>query len=141
MRVPSILCGVVVSVSTLAALLVTYPWATYSRFDFPRWTIASSYAVVAISAGLVAATAVAVVRRRASLSSVGKGVACAGACLAVGILFATLLGPLGRDVPFTIVSGIFFSEWKFVTFTFCVAVPASLLAGVMCTVLSLRGRR
>jgi len=43
-------------------------------------------------------------------------------------LMAILLGPAGVTIPETRVRGIFFAEWKFLTFIFYIGLPVSFLA-------------
>lgn len=66
------------------------------------------------------------VARRVGKSSSSRALA---QCAVAGSVFAVLafvFGPTGFDIPGTRVRGIFFAEWKFVTFFFYVGLPVAL---------------
>ena len=116
------------SLVCIGLLFLVYPWSIYyGNFDFGRGITLVSYLLLAISIGAIEAAVI-------CLLSLCKEMPAAGQCILTGIvsftaLFAVsiFLGPGGTDLFHTRVGGIFFSEWKFVTFDFEVALPISTL--------------
>jgi len=132
MRVTSITFTMLVFAAAVGVLFVVYPWSIYyGCFDFSWWTTVSSYFVVALGMGALAVLSGRFCLRL-GLSPVRAGILRAATMLTVEGAAAVVFGPMGLDVPGTRVRGIFFAEWKFVTFFFYAAAPVSMLAGLLC---------
>ncbi len=124
----SALVGLISSAICLGLLFLVYPWSTYySNFMYGAGVTAFSYLLLALLVGLVGTIVVGVLSFCAKLPALGQ-------CALTGVLsfvslFAgsLLLGPAGIDILDTRVGGIFFSEWKFVTFDGCIALPISIV--------------
>jgi len=141
MRFASITSGMLVLAATLARLFVVYPWSTYyGNFYFGWWTTMWSYLLVAAAMAVVAAAVTGLCLQRGR-SWIASGVAYTAVNLAVGGLAAVALGTMGLGLPGTRIRGIFFAEWKFVTFFCLVTVPVSLLGGILCAILVVRRSR
>lgn len=128
----ALIIGVACAVAGLGLVLWLYPWSVYyGNFTYGAEITARSYLVVAILLGLVTSIC-AYSQLAASRPSLAKRCLVAG-LLSLGILTLVSLafGPLGIDIPFTRTSGIFFSEFKFLTFICEVAVPISILGGAL----------
>jgi hypothetical protein len=128
-----VLIGLLSSAVCLGLLFLAYPWSIYyGNFNYGWGTTAGSYLLLAFLVGLIGAILVGAL-------SFFKKMPSAGQCILAGVLSfvalsagSILLGPGGLDLVRTRVSGIFFSEWKFVTFDLEVALPISILnAGIV----------
>lgn len=126
------LVGFVSAVICLGLLFLSYPWSIYYRnFTYGAGITILSYVLLAILVGLIAAIVVGALSFYSRMPALGQ-------CILTGIVLFTslsagsvLLGPGGIEIFDTRVAGIFFSEWKFVTFIGTVALPLSILDVVL----------
>lgn len=127
----SVLIGIPSGVFCLALLFLIYPWSTYyNNFTYGLWVTLGSYLLLSLLVGIVGSIAVGGLSF-AKFPALGK---CAlSGVFSFVVLFAgsLLLGPGGIDLFNTRVGGIFFSEWKFVTFIGTVALPISILNAML----------
>jgi hypothetical protein len=119
-----------------------YPWAIYfGNFTYGFGVTVGSYLIVALIVGIIASAATFALSLYRSMPAIGQAVMTGTSMLTTLGVFAFVLGPLGLDIPGTRARGIFFSEWKFMTFTSEVSVPAAILAGFVAWVMVRRELR
>jgi hypothetical protein len=107
-----------------------YPWAIYfGNFTFGFGITLASYLIVALVVGLVASAVTFSLSLYRTMPAIGQALMTGVAMLATLCVLALIFGPFGLDIPGTRARGIFFSEWKFATFTSEVSAPAAILAG------------
>jgi len=125
------LVGLISSGCCLALLFVMYPWSIYyGNFTYSAGITLASYLVLALLVGLVI-TAVGLSFLRSNMPQLGKGVLSGIVSLVTLLGGSMLFGPVGINLFGTRVRGIFFSEWKFVTFDVCIALPLSIPSASM----------
>jgi len=131
--------ALVLWISAFALLLTMYPWSVYyTNFTFGRSITLWSYIIVASATAFVILLAVSVPLRKKIEQAALRGFLTAFIAFALLTVAAILLGPMGTTVPGTRVRGIFFSEWKFLTFIFKVALPLSILGSVVTQIPAVR---
>lgn len=127
----SILIGIPSGVICLGLLFLIYPWSTYyNNFTYGLKVTLGSYLLLSLLVGIVGSITVGGLSF-AKLSALRK---CAlSGVFSFALLFtgSLLFGPGGIDLFDTRVGGIFFSEWKFVTFIGTVALPISILNAIL----------
>jgi len=135
-RIMKVRNSIVVGVISLAACtgleFVAYPWSVYYRnFHFGFGITLQSYLLLSGFVGLI--SALVGYFRPANISRHAALYGCAtGLTLFSLLCFASaIFGPLGFDPPGVRLRGIFFSEWKFDNFDLYVALPVSVLNGLL----------
>ena len=123
-------------VVALIALLWTYPWSLYqTSFEFPWQHTSASYVVLAFLMTLGCSVVpwwLAITRSGDGTSPSQFRTALLFFLFALAGVFALILifggVGLGLDLPGTRIHGIFFAEWKFVTFLLVVGTPCAFFA-------------
>jgi hypothetical protein len=129
----ALLTGIVVFGSGFAALQIAYPWNVYyGNFKFGWWYTMASYVLLAGILGVIAGSTAIVLPTKPSVHRAARGIAGGVATLVLTSLLAILFGVAGFHVPGTRIQGIFFSEWQFIRFIFCVAFPVSGIVAILC---------
>jgi hypothetical protein len=127
----SVLIGIPSGVICLGLLFLIYPWSTYyNNFTYGLGVTLGSYLLLSLLVGLVGSIVIGGLSF-AKLSALGKCALSGLLSFAVLFICSLLLGPGGVDLFNTRVEGIFFSEWKFVTFIVAVALPISILNAIL----------
>jgi len=108
-------------------LHIVYPWSTsYGVFAFGWWTAMNAYMLVAAIVGIAAAIFNMLMGRKKQ-SPLLHGAMCGLSLMGFAVILAIVFGPLGVNIPGTRVRGIFFSEWEFINFVFCVSIPVAIV--------------
>ncbi len=109
-----------------------YPWAIYfGNFTYGFGITLISYLIVALVVCLLASAATFSLSLYRSMPAIGQALMTGTSMLTALIVLALIFGPFGVDIPGTRARGIFFSEWKFMTFTSEVSAPVAVLAGLI----------
>ena len=128
-----VVIGVLATVACSIAILVKYPWSTYyGNFHFRSWPTFVSYVAVAAVVGLLAAVVTWILFHRPIELLLLQTVKCGFSMFAVIAILSHLFGTdAGLDVPGTQIRGVFFAEWNFLNFIFCVGAPTSVFTALM----------
>jgi hypothetical protein len=103
--------------------MFTYRVDHYIRwFTFPPAITIGSYIALAVLLLLIGDAVTLWVPKLFINAQLGQGWRLAS-LFAAYVLLALLFGPFGFEIPGTRIRGIFFAEWKFVTFIFVDAIP------------------
>jgi len=122
------LVGLTSSAISLGLLFVLYPWSVYfGNFTFGAWSTFASYLMLALLVGAIVAAVAAAVTHIPRIPDWGRIAFAAFLSFLLLFTLSLILGPVGVDVFETRVRGIFFAEWKFITFDLYVALPISIL--------------
>ena len=117
----------------LVLLFWQFPWSVYyQNFNFGFGVTLWSYVTTSLLVGLLSVSVPVMVGVAFHRKAWGfrQPVLCfIIASLVFGVL-CVVFGPYGFDVLSLRIRGIFFSEWKFVSFFFAVGLPLALLSGV-----------
>jgi uncharacterized membrane protein YozB (DUF420 family) len=125
--------GLATLVIALIAFQVEYPWSVYYRgFDFGKWQTMFSYLLVSIAFALLSMLVAGAVLKDRRRSATRSAILCSVTIFVVAILLSLLFGPGGLNLPGTRVRGIFFAEWRFLSFLPYVAAPVAFTAGLVC---------
>lgn len=126
MRFQIMLFGIIIFGFCLGLLMIFYPWSTYyGNFYFSWRSTLTSYLLIAALVGVVSGAAN-VLFRNSIMSAAARSIICGIVLLCFIVLIAIVFGPGGLDIPGTRVRGIFFSEWKFMSFIGYIGVPISI---------------
>jgi len=137
-----LLTGSLCFVSAVGLEFWVYPWAVYfGNFTYGFGSTLASYLIVALVVGVVASAASFSLSLYRSMPAVGQALMTGVSMLTALCVFGLILGPFGLDIPGTRARGIFFSEWKFMTFATEVSAPASILAGLVAWLIVRREQR
>jgi hypothetical protein len=118
---------------TLILLFWKFPWSVYyENFGFGFGVTLWSYVTTSLLVGLLSASVPVLVGVAFHPNDWGfrQVVLCFILALLVFGVLCVAFGPYGLDLFSLQIRGIFFSEWKFVTFFFVVGLPLALLGGV-----------
>jgi hypothetical protein len=119
---------------SIGLLQLTYPWRIYfGNFSFGAPITLFSYFIVALLMTLIGGMLAPWIAKKSVSTDFGRISVGVIACLfLLLVLTGIFCGPgLCLDIPGTRVQGIFFSEFKFLNFIFCVALPFSFLVGLI----------
>ncbi len=122
----------IAAIAACAGLLLhQYPWAIYyGNFNFSFEMTFASYLIVTSILGSTVAVAVFLPLHK-SLTGPASALIAGVIIFGSNCLLALLFGPGSADIPHTRVRGIFFSEWKFMTYIGTVALPVTLLSAAL----------
>lgn len=122
----ALILAVLMFVAALLVLAIAYPWSTYyGNFTFGWWPTLSPYLILSLFLAAVAASTSRL--RQSPRTAINRDLMAFFILLVATVMLALLFGPGRVNVPGTRIRGIFFSEWKFVSFIAIVATPLSLL--------------
>ena len=125
--------GFVAFLAAVAALGIVYPWSTYyENFEFAWWTTLSAYLLVAGVLGIAAGVSSQFLAGLSRFPPAIRGLGCGLVIFAVSVLLAFAFGPMGMTVPGTRLRGIFFAEWRFISFLVYVGAPVAIIAALFC---------
>jgi hypothetical protein len=126
----AIVAGLISTIGCTIALFAFYPWSTYfGNFRFGLAITAGSYLIVALMTGIWVALTYLVLQKRVSSARLA-GAICGSVLFGLLAACALLLGPIGLNVPGTRIRGIFFAEWKFLTFMGYIAPAVAVISAV-----------
>jgi len=126
------LLGSVTAVICLGLLFAVYPWSVYfGNFTYGSGMTLLSYVLLAVLVGIVVASASCIFVLFSRMVAITQGLLTGIVSFALLFSGSLLLGPGGIDIFDTRIGGIFFSEWKFLTFDSCIALPISIFAAAL----------
>lgn len=125
--------GLVAFLAAVAALGIGYPWSTYyENFDFGWWTTLSAYLLVAGVLGIAAGVSSLFLAELSRFPRAVRAVGCGLVIFTASVLLAFAFGPMGMTVPGTRIRGIFFAEWRFISFLIYVGAPVAIITALFC---------
>lgn len=121
-----------------AGLHYFYPWSIYfTNFDFGWWETMNSYLLLALIMAIISGLLVPLILKKYLVlppkelrTTVINGII----IFFILTLMALLFGPITSiDIPGTWIEGIFFAEWKFLTFIIYIALPFTFITSFINT--------
>lgn len=126
----NVAAGLLCAVASLGLLFWAYPWSIYyGNFTFAYGITLRSYVIMALLIGALVWIAMSISSRFLRLKPSTEALFTGLVTIFALILISLMLGPSGANIPETRISGIFFSEFKFMNFIADVALPSSCSAG------------
>jgi len=128
----NVVAGLLCAAASLGLLFWAYPWSIYyGNFTFGYGFTLRSYVIMALLIGALVLIAMLISFQLLRLKPSAEAMFTGLVTIFGLILVSLLLGPSGANIPGTRISGIFFSEFKFINFIADVALPSSCMAGAL----------
>ena len=124
--------GLLCAAASLGLLFWAYPWSVYyGNFTFGYGFTLRTYVIMALLIGVIVCAAVSIASQFLRLKPSAIALVTGLVTVIALILASFMFGPSGANIPGTRISGIFFSEFKFINFIADVALPSSCLASAL----------